>query len=200
MTTFYNENVTGVILAGGKARRMGGCDKGLVKINDKPMVSYVVEALRPQVQTILVNANRSTEEYKQLGYEVISDQLDDFQGPLAGIAAAMAHAKTTYICTCPCDGPLLAVDLVSRLASAFEDKTTEIAVAHDGKRIQPVYALIDCSLQNSLLDYLSTGERKIDRWYAKHHYKEVDFSHNQDCFININTPEDQALIEEKLSI
>ncbi len=199
MTTFYNDNVTGVILAGGKARRMGGCDKGLVKINNKAMVSYVVDALKPQVKTILINANRSTEEYKQLGFEVISDQLEDFQGPLAGIAVAMAHAKTKYICTCPCDGPLLAADLVNRLIATFEDKTTEIAVAHDGKRLQPVYALIDCKLQNSLLNYLSNGERKIDRWFARHNYKEVDFSHDQDCFININTPEDQTLIEDKLS-
>ena len=199
MTTFYNENVTGVILAGGKARRMGGCDKGLLIINNKTMVSYVVDALKPQVKTILINANRSTDEYKRLGYEVISDQLDDFQGPLAGVATAMSFAKTKYIFTCPCDGPLLAADIVSQLAAAFEDQSTEIAVAHNGKRLQPVYALIKCNLQDSLLNYLAQGERKIDRWFSKHNFKEVDFSHNQDCFININTPEDQAIIEQKLS-
>lgn len=199
MTTVNNENVTGVILAGGKARRMGGCDKGLVEINNKTMVSYVVDTLKPQVQTILINANRSAEEYKKLGYKVISDQLEDYQGPLAGMAAAMACAKTEYIVTCPCDGPLLSKDLVSRLATAMQDEQVEISVAHDGKRMQPVYALLNCKLHSSLLEFLNSGERKIDKWYSQHQYKEVDFSDYPDCFININTPEDQAQISEKLN-
>jgi len=198
MNAVKNENVTGVILAGGKARRMGGCDKGLVKINNKSMVSYVIDVLKPQVSAILINANRNIEEYKKLGYEVVSDKLDDYQGPLAGIATAMACAKTDYIVTCPCDGPLLSPDLVSRLANAISDNNIDIAVAHDGKRMQPVYALLNRKLLNSLLEYLKNGERKIDRWYSQHPYKEVDFSDNSDCFININTPEDQAEISKKL--
>ena len=198
MTTVYNENVTGVILAGGKARRMGGCDKGLVEINNKTMVGYVVDALQPQVKTILINANRNTEAYGQLGYEVITDQLEDYQGPLAGMAAAMAHAKTEYIFTCPCDGPLLSRDLVAQLASSLQNEDAEIAVAHDGKRLQPVYALINCKLHSNLLEYLHSGERKIDHWYSQHRYKKVDLSGDPDCFININTPEDQAQISAKL--
>ncbi len=200
MSAVNNENVTGVILAGGKARRMGGRDKGLVKINNKSMVSFVIDVLKPQVSDILINANRNTEEYKKLGYEVISDKLEDYQGPLAGIATAMACAKTDYIVTCPCDGPLLSRNLVSRLAIAISDNDVEIAVAHDGKRMQPVYALLNRNLLTSLLEYLNNGERKIDRWYSQHHYKEVDFSDNSDCFININTPEDQAEISKKLGI
>ena len=199
MTTIYNDNVTGVILAGGKARRMGGCDKGLVEVNNQEMIKYVIDALKPQVKDILINANRNVDKYKKFGYRVIADQLEDFQGPLAGIAATMIVAKTKYICTCPCDGPLVAKDLVSRLISSFEDNNIEIAVAHDGKRLQPVYALIKCKLHNSLLDYLASGERKIDQWFAKHSYKEVDFSDKQDCFININTLEDQAIISQRLS-
>ena len=199
MTTIYNENVTVVILAGGKARRMGGCDKGLIKINNQAMIQYVIDALKPQVADILINANRNTELYEKFGYSVIADQLDDFQGPLAGIAVAMNKAKTEYICTCPCDGPLVAQDLVSRLLSAFDDKNTEIAVAHDGKRIQPVYALMTCNLHTSLMNYLENGERKIDRWFALHNCIEIDFSDKQDCFVNINTPEEQIIISEKLS-
>ncbi len=199
MTTIYNENVTGVILAGGKARRMGGCDKGLIEINNQAMIQYVIDILKPQVADILINANRNVKRYEEFGYSVISDQLEDFQGPLAGIATAMTNAKTEYICTCPCDGPLIAQDLVKRLFSAFENEDTEIAVAHDGKRMQPVYALMACSLHTSLMNYLENGERKIDRWFTQNNCVEIDFSDKQDCFININTPEDQTIISKKLS-
>ncbi|MBT8113023.1 MAG: molybdenum cofactor guanylyltransferase MobA [Gammaproteobacteria bacterium] len=200
MNTVYNENVTGMILAGGKARRMGGIDKGLIKINGQAMIQYVLDVLKPQVKQILINANRNVSEYKKFGYPVISDQLEDFQGPLAGIAASMEVAKTKYICTCPCDGPLIARDLISRLFSEVS-KTNDIkiAVAHDGKRLQPVYALIDCELLTNLIDYLKSGERKIDRWYTQHNFKAVDFSDRQDCFININTPEDQQTISQQLA-
>ncbi len=210
MTTIYNKNVTGVILAGGKARRMGGQDKGLIDILGQSMIEYVLNVLKPQVKEILINANRSIDAYEKYGYPVISDQLEDYQGPLAGIAAAMQASKTKYICTCPCDGPLIARDLVTRLYSAIEnanpespdespDTEIEIAVAHDGQRLQPVYALINCILHKSLLNYLNSGERKIDRWYAQHTFKAVDFSDKQDCFININTPEDQINISEQLA-
>jgi molybdenum cofactor guanylyltransferase len=203
MITIYNENVTGVILAGGKARRMGGQDKGLIEINGKAMIHYVIEALKPQVAEILINANRNTEQYEKFAYPVVSDQLENFQGPLAGIAATMGVAKTKYICTCPCDGPLLAQDLVRRLSSAIHptssDENVSIAVAHDGKRLQPVYALLNCELRLSLLNYLNQGERKIDLWFAQHKFKAVDFSDRPECFININTPEDQAMISQELS-
>lgn len=198
MTTIYNENVSGVILAGGKARRMGGVDKGLIEINGHAMIEYVLNTLKPQVFEVLINANRNITLYKKFTHNVVSDQLEDFQGPLAGIAACMAITKTSYICTCPCDGPLIARDLVARLYSAFKDRHIEIAVAHDGKRMQPVYALIDCKLQNNLVEYLETGERKIDHWFAQHNCKEVDFSDKQDCFMNINSPEDQQTISQQL--
>jgi len=202
MTTIYNENVTGMILAGGKARRMGGVDKGLIDISGQAMIQYVINVLKPQTTEILINANRNVSEYEKFGCSVISDQLEDFQGPLAGIAACMEIANTRYICTCPCDGPLIAKDLVTRLLTAIsdnQDNDFDIAVAHDGKRMQPVYALLDCTIHNSLLDYLASGERKIDRWYAQHKIIEVDFSDKQECFININTPEDQKIISQQLA-
>ena len=201
MTTIYNENVTGVILAGGKARRMGGVDKGLIKINGQAMIQYVLNTLKPQVSEILINANRNVSEYEKFSYPVISDQLEDYQGPLAGIATAMDVARTKYICTCPCDGPLITEDLVTRLLSALNssNEDSHIVVAHDGKRLQPVYALIDCNLHKSILDYLSSGQRKIDQWYAQHNFKTVDFSDKQNCFININTPEDQQTISQHLA-
>lgn len=205
MTTIYNEQVTGVVLAGGKARRMGGVDKGLIEINGQPMIQYVLEVLKPQVHEILINANRNSAQYEKFGYPVVSDQLEDFQGPLAGMATTMAKAETKYICTCPCDGPLIAKDLVTRLYSAManndpsNETDVKIAVAHDGDRMQPVYALLDCDLHESLLSYLMSGERKIDRWFTQHNYIEVDFSDKQDCFININTPEDKLTISQQLA-
>ncbi len=198
MNNTNNNNVTGIILAGGKAKRMGGQDKGLLEINGITMISYVIRALEPQVASILINANRNIEIYEKYGYPVFTDNLNDYQGPLAGIAVAMHKCTTPYICTCPCDGPLIADDLVSRLYNSTKNRNAEIAVAHDGRRIQPVYALIQCDLLESLNEYLNSGERKIDRWFEQHKLIEVDFSDNKDCFINVNTPEDKNSLAKLL--
>ena len=192
------DNVTGIILAGGKARRMGGEDKGLIEIHGKAMISYVIDALKPQVNTILINANRNQEHYKQFGYPVFSDELKDFQGPLAGIAMAMKLSATKYICTCPCDGPLIAKDLVTRLYKSILEQKAEIAAAYDGERIQPVYALLPCGLSSSLNTYLESGERKIDHWFEQHRLIKVDFSDCTNCFININTLDDKTAIAKLL--
>jgi len=188
--------VTAVILAGGMGRRMGGVDKGQVRLNDKPLIEWVIEAIRPQVQTILINANRNPDAYAQYGYPVLRDQLADYQGPLAGFAAGMQAATTDYIVTVPCDGPLLAADLVQRLADALAVQQAEIAVAHDGKRIQPVYALLPVSLLPSLMAFLDSGERKIDRWYVQHQLALADFSDEASTFMNINTPADREQLEQ----
>lgn len=195
MVNINNKDVTGVILAGGQARRMGGLDKGLTEINGQAMISYVIKALVPQVNDILINANRNEKAYRQFGYTVFADELEGFQGPLAGIATAMEKAATGYICTCPCDGPLLPDDLVARLYTHLTDRGSEISVVHDGDRMQPVYALINCKTRASLQDFLTAGGRKIDHWYDQRKLTEVDFSDKKDCFININTPEDQVTFE-----
>ena len=195
MTDISNADVTGLILAGGKARRMGGQDKGLTEVNGQAMIIYAIKALKPQVSEILINANRNEEAYRQFGYPVFSDRLPDFQGPLAGIATAMERVTTRYLCTCPCDGPLLPNDLVARLYVRLTAQDSDIAVVHDGDRIQPVYALIDCKLRTSLQDFLLAGERKIDRWYDRHKLAKTDFSDKKNCFININTPADQTAFE-----
>lgn len=195
MADISSKNVTGVILAGGRAKRMGGRDKGLTEVRGQPMIAYVIKALGPQVNEIFINANRNEETYQRFGRIVFSDQMPGFQGPLAGIAAAMERVTTSYICTCPCDGPLLPDDLVARLYARLIDQDSEIAVVHDGDRIQPVYALIDCKLRASLQDFLNTGERKIDRWYDRHKLAAANFSDKKNCFTNINTPADQIAFE-----
>lgn len=191
-------DITGVVLAGGRARRMGGQDKGLVTLAGRPMVEHVLEVLRPQVGTILINANRNAARYAQYGYPVVADRDGDFSGPLAGMASAMAEAPTPFIVTVPCDGPLLAADLVSRLTLALARDQADLAVAHDGERMQPVYALLPVRLLPSLERWLAAGERKIDSWYALHQVALADFSDRARMFINVNTPEDRDSVTAQL--
>jgi molybdopterin-guanine dinucleotide biosynthesis protein A len=189
---------TGVILAGGRATRMGGRDKGLLQLAGKPMVEWVMAALKPQVADIIINANRNLDAYAAYGYRVVSDKLHGFCGPLAGIASSMESASTPYIVTTPCDSPLMPLDLAHRLYQALHVNRAEISVAHNGERLQPVFALLTCTLSNSLLSYLEAGERKIDTWYSRHKLAIVDFSDSADAFININTPFEIQAVESRL--
>lgn len=191
--------ITAVILAGGQSKRMGGKDKGLVKFCEKSLIQSVIEKLLPQVKHIIINANRNTSEYEAFGYPVIPDALHNFQGPLAGFMAAMESVTTKYIVCVPCDGPMLSDELVNRLYRQLLKENTDIAVAHDGSRMQPVYVLISTHLKNSLEKYLLSGERKIDRWYANHKISIVDFSDCPDTFININTRQERDSLQSKRS-
>lgn len=190
-------NVTAVILAGGKGRRMDGKDKGLVELANRPLIEYVIDAIKPQVETIMLNANRNQEQYSQYGYPVISDALLDYQGPLAGFISALKSSTTSHIVTLPCDGPFLPKDLVERLVLALADSEAEIAVAHDGDRMQPVYSLIPTTLINSLSSFLDTGERKIDLWYKQHRVALADFSDCPEKFRNINTAEQRDRLQNE---
>jgi molybdopterin-guanine dinucleotide biosynthesis protein A len=192
------EAVTGVVLAGGQARRMGGTDKGLYRLADRPMVEYVLDALRPQVGTLLINANRNFEQYGRYGVPVVADDWTGFQGPLAGIAAALRAAPAGLIATAPCDSPFVPADLVRRLAAAMSERGADISVAHSGDRLQPVFSLLRTGLLDSLLDFLQRGERKIDRWFAEQRTVTADFSDVPAAFLNINTPEDAREIESRL--
>jgi molybdenum cofactor guanylyltransferase len=187
--------VTAVILAGGRARRMGGEDKGLIELNAKPLVAHVIDAIRPQVDAILINANRNQARYESFGYPVISDSLLDYQGPLAGFIAAMQALLTEDMLTLPCDGPLVPPDLAARLHEARQAEGAEIAVAHDGERLQPVYALIPKRLTGSLQRYLDGGDRKIDLWYQHHRVAHADFSDIPRTFININTLQERDSLQ-----
>ena len=190
MPAITPDQITGVILAGGRGRRLGGQDKGLIPFGGRPLVAWIIAALQPQVGRILINANRNTEAYGALGYPVVGDHLAGYQGPLAGIATAMAVAETPWILTLPCDGPHPPADLAQRLAAALTQTDAEIAVARDAERVQPVHALLPVALAPSLHRYLAAGERRLDAWQAQHRLALVDFS---DCplgFFNLNTPED----------
>ncbi len=184
-------DITAVILAGGQGRRMGGQDKGLLEFGGRLIIEILIEALQSQQLNIVINANRNLSTYQSYGYPVIGDELKDFQGPLAGFASTMAEVKSNYILTLPCDSPLLADNFGARFIETHNREQTSICVAHDGNRLQPVYALIDTSLLDDLNRFLQSGERKIDRWYAQHDYSTVDFSGEVTMFENINTPEDR---------
>ncbi len=190
--------VTGVILAGGRARRMGGRDKGLIEVGGAPMVRRVAERLALQVGAVLINANRNLPRYAELGYPVVSDVVAGYHGPLAGMASGLQAAQTPLVVTVPCDSPLLPGDLVARLCAGL-GRDAAIAVAHDGERMQPVFSLLRTELLEDLRAWLASGERKIDRWYARHPHSLVDFSDHPETFVNVNTPEDRAAVESRLA-
>jgi len=195
MNVIQDNHITGIILAGGKAKRMGGQDKGLIRLANKTMVEHIATALGPQVGTLLVNANRNPERYRRFGYPVVPDQVGGYLGPLAGMASGMEHAKTTYVVTVPCDSPLIPPDLVGRLYRAMVAEQAEISVAHDGQRMQPVFALLRTTLQDSIKKFLAGGDRKTILWYAWHKMALADFSDHPNMFLNVNTPEDGKALE-----
>ena len=191
--------ITALILAGGKSRRMGGRDKGLLPFGDGLLVGHVLSAILPQVGGVMINDNRHEAEYAQLGYPVVADSLADFQGPLAGFLAGLEQLQTEYLLTLPCDGPIVVADLAARLANGLDEAGADIAVAHDGERLQPVYALLHRRVLPDLRAALAEGERKIDRWYPRNEWVPVDFSDVPEQFSNINTPEDYAAVGREAS-
>jgi molybdenum cofactor guanylyltransferase len=193
--SIHKQDITAVILAGGQGRRMGGQDKGLLDFDGKPLVGILIDQLERQALDIAINANRNHADYERFGYPVISDQLADYQGPLAGFAVAMAELDTGFILTLPCDSPLLVEDYAQRFIDSYALRQAPVQVAFDGERLQPVHAMIKVDLLPSLQRFLDSGERKIDRWYAQHEYARVDFSDCADMFRNINTPADQASLQ-----
>ena len=178
---------------------MGGVDKGLVPIHGRPMIAWVIDALRPQVSDVLINANRNHDRYGEFACPVIDDGDSEFRGPLAGMVSAMQAARTPYIAVVPCDSPLIGGELVARLYAAAASSGSPIAAAHDGERLQPVFALLRCDLLEDLAGYLDDGERKIDRWYDRHGYVTVDFSDVAETFANINAPDDKRALEAALT-
>lgn len=190
-----HDKVTGVVLAGGMARRMGGADKGWVDLEGKPLIHHALTVMEPEVTQVLVNANRSLDAYKALGFPVITDIQGDYQGPLMGMATGLKHAITPWVAFIPCDSPRLPINTVSRLISAQKQSGHSIVVASDGKRLQPVVALIKRDLFDDLLVALELGERKVERWFAQVGYAEADFSDCVDAFVNVNRQDDlDALI------
>lgn len=189
-------NITGVILAGGRAKRMNGADKGLLLVNDKHMIEYVVNTIRPQVSSLLISANRNLEQYYQLTKcPILTDNFGHYSGPLAGIATALSTASTDYVLSVPCDSPLVSPELAERLYTGLIQGNGKISVAYDGKIIQPTFCLMKRSLLTDLLAFLKMDERSVRRFLQRHAATQVDFSDLAESFLNINTTEELALYE-----
>ncbi|MCC7216926.1 MAG: molybdenum cofactor guanylyltransferase [Burkholderiales bacterium] len=180
-------DVTGIVLAGGMGRRMGGVDKGLVPLAGRPLVAHVLERLAPQVGAIVVNANQNRDRYAVFGHPVVADEVGGFAGPLAGLHAGLTAATTPYAVTVPCDSPFLPGDLVARLAAGLEREGAQIAVARTFAQPHPVFALVDRRVLPHLTAFLAGGGRKIDAWYASLPVAAVAFDDVEDAFRNINT-------------
>lgn len=215
-----HEAITGLILAGGKGTRMGGVDKGLQLLKDRPLVSWVLDAMRPQVHTVLVNANRSRAHYLTLGLPVLADPpltetetTPDFAGPLAGMLAGLRACQTPWLVTAPCDTPIIPADYVERLYRAAQTEARQVAMVMAPEldplvpsgpgimRRQPVFCLIHRDLADDLALYLASGERKIDRWTDRHHAATVAFTPSTTpafAFANINTLQELGALEKLL--
>ncbi|TDO16734.1 MULTISPECIES: molybdenum cofactor guanylyltransferase MobA [Halomonas] len=199
------DELTGLILAGGQGRRMGGRDKGLEPFLGRPLVAHVRDRLAGRVVEVLINANRNAEAYAPFSDRVIVDAEGGFQGPLMGIYSGLRAATTPWLLVVPCDSPALPRDLVDRMVARLaasdgqHQGEGDIAVAFDGERLHPVVALIRTALVDDLAMALAAGERKIDRWYARHAWCRVDVSDCPDAFANLNSDDEKQRLERVLS-
>ena len=188
-------DITGVILAGGRGRRLGGADKGLVPLLGRPLIEHVMVALRPQVGRLVISANRNRETYAAYGVPVIADGIGDYHGPLAGILSALRAADTPFVLCAPCDTPAPPADLAERLIAALVRAPAQLAVATCGARMQPVFALVQRVLAQPLQDYLVGGGREVGEWMRRQHAALADFSDAAGAFVNINTPQELQAAE-----
>ena len=183
-------HITGLILCGGRGSRMGGADKGLQNYLGMPLAMHALMRLSPQVGEVMINANRNLAAYESMGVAVWPDPVADYPGPLAGWLAGLEHCQTPYMLTVPCDTPGFPADLAARLAQALTREGAEIAMAatmENGQlQLQPVFCLLDTMLLESLMAFLNSGERKIDRWTARHRCATVVFD-EASAFFNVNT-------------
>lgn len=196
-----SDQITGLILAGGRGSRMGGVDKGLQNFSGLPLALHTLTRLQigGGVGQIMINANRNLAAYESFGAAVWPDGLADYAGPLAGFLTGLERCETPFLVTVPCDTPLLPLDLVQRLAQALEAEDADIAMAaapevgKDGQvqvRTQPVFCLLRVDLLESLVKFTQDGGRKIDAWTALHKTAIVPFDAPGDdprAFFNANT-------------
>lgn len=179
--------ITALILAGGRGSRMGSVDKGLQLFKGMPMVAHVLKRMSPQVDEVIINANRSIDQYAAFGHRVVPDTIDGFAGPLAGLHVGLMQATTPLLVTAPCDSPFLPLDLVTRLHTAMEVGNVDLAVAKTYDQVHPVFCLVKRDLEPHLREFLASGQRKIDKWYATLRVVEVQFDDQESAFANINT-------------
>lgn len=183
----HRDELTGVILAGGEGRRMGGADKGLQLLDGRPLVQWVLDRLRPQVGRVVISANRNLDRYREFGCPVLSDRLSGFAGPLAGLQAAMTEAGTPFLLAAPCDSPGMPGDLGARLFQALETARADLAVPRAEGRVHRAFCLVRRELLPRLDAFLADGGRKLGLWHESLNTVEVDFDDRAGAFANINS-------------
>ncbi|MCK5698080.1 MAG: molybdenum cofactor guanylyltransferase [Gammaproteobacteria bacterium] len=191
--------VTGLILAGGRSSRMDGQDKGLLQLHHRPMIDYVIERMKPQVKHIVISANRHIKHYQTFGYDVLLDDYDDYRGPLAGMARGLTHTKSDYLLTVPCDGPLLPLDLASRMLDFAQFNTAKAVFVFDGRYKQPTYNLIHKDLLPQLNHAITHKKHKLGQWLIDNDALPLDFSDQTSAFLNINTLDDFSSLNKILN-
>lgn len=197
--------LSGLILAGGRATRMQGQDKGLVLFDGKPLVRHLIDRFNPQLESLSISCNRNFAQYQPFGCPLIKDQQSDFAGPLAGIAAGLAACTTPYLMVMPCDMPLLPEHVIERLWQPIADHTNSeeknlVTVAHDGQRVQVLVMILAVSCQPSIRQYLARGQHSVHGWLQNQRVHEVVFSNEESRFININSQvelDDQELAQRR---
>jgi molybdopterin-guanine dinucleotide biosynthesis protein A len=198
LTMTNRDQISGLILAGGRATRMGGLDKGLQLHLGIPLALHALQRLEPQVAALMLNANRNLAAYEAMGVPVWPDEPPDFSGPLAGMLAGLEHCSTPYLATVPCDSPNFPVDLVPRLMAGLASADSDIVTAYtreDGDlRAQPVFCLIKTSLRESLRQFIESGERKTGLFAARHRGARVEFDDTA-AFANANTLGELATLQ-----
>ncbi|MBJ5870288.1 molybdenum cofactor guanylyltransferase MobA [Salmonella enterica subsp. enterica serovar Derby] len=190
-----SQEIIGVVLAGGRATRMGGKDKGLQLLNGKPLWQHVADTLAGQVTAMAISANRHIDTYRQSGYAVYQDSLENYPGPLAGMLSVMQQSHGEWFIFCPCDNPFIPSDLVERLF--LLRGTAPVVWVHDGERDHPAIALMHRSLVPALQSYLAVGERRVMVFMRESDGHSVDFSDVKSAFVNVNTHEDLQMMQEK---
>lgn len=199
MADIAREDITGLVLAGGRGSRMGGADKGLQNHRGMPLALHALLRLQPQVGSVMISANRNIGAYEAMGAPVWPDPIEGYAGPLAGLLAGLEYAETGWLVTVPCDTPDFPENLVQRLATAASEQGADIAMVvttEDGQlRRQPVFCLLRTELLESLVEFLHSGERKIDKWTARHRTAEVVFD-DAAAFFNANTIEELRKLQQ----
>lgn len=185
-----------MVLAGGLGRRMGGLDKGLVPFRGRPMILHVVERLAPQVDKILVNANREIDTYRGFKLTILQDEIGGYLGPLAGLHAGLKSMRSDLLLSVPCDSPLLPSDLAARLLAALSSQQADIAIATTHGQSHPVFCLCRSSVLPSLEQYLAAGGRKMETWQQSQSLALVPFDDQPLAFSNINTPEELTRLKQ----
>ena len=191
-------NITAVILAGGRGRRMQDSDKGLLLLAGKPLVKHVLERIAPQVSQLMINCNRHADEYARFGYPIYADSVDDFPGPMAGFHSALQHSDSELFLFVPCDTPLLPIDLLDRLVAVMTRDNSDVCTVSDGERLHPVILLAKRGALAGLEDNLRQGHHKVMQWFEEQRHSVADFSERPEAFINLNTSADLNRLEDLL--